>query len=104
MWFVFFAVNRFHGVVVVSDHNLGSPCLTKIRREGVLGFVAVRVVQSLRRVRVFATPWTAARQASLSLSVARTLHQAAKVLVRFGSASVLSKMLVIPEGAAGRDV
>ena len=54
MWFVFFAVNRFHGVVVLSDHNLGSPCLTKIRHEGVLGFVAVRVVQSLRRVRVFA--------------------------------------------------
>ena len=103
MWCVFFAINRFHGVVV-SDHNLGSPCLMKIRHEGVLGFVAVRVVQSLRRVRVFATPWTAARQASLSLSVARTLHQAAKVLERVGSASVLSKMIVIPEGAAGRDV
>ena len=69
-----------------------------------LGFVAVRVVQSLRRVRVFATPGAAARQASLSLGVARTLHQAAEVLVRFGSTSVLSKMLVIPEGAAGRDI
>ena len=66
--------------------------------------MAVRVVQSLHRVRVFATPWAAACQASLSLGVARTLHQAAEVLVRFGSASVLSKMLVIPEGAAGRDV
>ena len=25
-------VNRFHDVVVISDHNLGSPCLTKIRQ------------------------------------------------------------------------
>ena len=41
---------------------------------------------------------------NLRVGVARTLHQEAEVLVRFGSASVLSKMLVIPEGAAGRDV
>ena len=33
----------------------------------------VVVVQSLSRVRLFATPWTAARQASLSLTIAWSL-------------------------------
>ena len=50
------------------------------------------------------TPWTAARQASLSFTIARTSHQVANVLVHFASASDLSKMLIIPEGAEGRDV
>ena len=31
------------------------------------------VVQSLRRVRLFVTPWTAARQASLSFTISRSL-------------------------------
>ena len=33
------------------------------------------VVQSLSRVRLFATPWTAARQASLSFTVSRNLFK-----------------------------
>ena len=32
-------------------------------------------VQSLSRVRLFATPWTAARQASLSITNCRSLHK-----------------------------
>ena len=31
------------------------------------------VVQSLSRVRLFATPWTAARQASLSINISQSL-------------------------------
>ena len=36
---------------------------------------SVDVVQSLSRVRLFATPWTAARQASLSFTISRCLAQ-----------------------------
>ena len=32
-------------------------------------------VQSLRRVQLFVTPWTAARQASLSFTISRSLLQ-----------------------------
>ena len=34
---------------------------------------SVVVVQSLRRVRLFVTPWTAAQQASLSFAISRSL-------------------------------
>ena len=46
---------------VLMPRALGPPC-------GVLSFTSVSSVQSLSRVRLFATPWTAARQASLSIS------------------------------------
>ena len=36
--------------------------------------LAISSVQSLSRVRLFATPWTAAHQASLSITSPRTLH------------------------------
>ena len=36
-------------------------------------FIVVVVDQSLRRARLFATPWTAARQASLSLTISQSL-------------------------------
>ena len=36
-------------------------------------YVSVIVIQSLSRVQVFATPWTAARQASLSFTVSQSL-------------------------------
>ena len=37
------------------------------------GLRSVQLIQSLSRVRPFATPWTAARQASLSITSSRTL-------------------------------
>ena len=37
------------------------------------GLGVVVVVQSLSRVRLFATPWTAARQASLSITISWSL-------------------------------
>jgi len=38
-----------------------------------LGIVGISSVQSLSRVQLFATPWTAARQASLSIPNSRSL-------------------------------
>ena len=35
--------------------------------------IVVAVVQSLSRVRLFVTPWTAARQASLSFTISQSL-------------------------------
>ena len=46
------------------------------REEGVLrepGAAVRAAVQSLSRVRLFATPWTAARQASLSSTISQSL-------------------------------
>ena len=37
------------------------------------GWLSVAAVQSLSRVRLFATPWTAARQASLSFTISGNL-------------------------------
>ena len=42
-------------------------------KQGKSAVVAVFVVQSLSRVQLFVTPWTAARQASLSLTVSQSL-------------------------------
>ena len=44
----------------------------KHRSRYLLYFVVVVVVQSLSRVRLFATPWTAARQASLSFTISQS--------------------------------
>ena len=38
-------------------------------------FLSVVVVQSLSHVRLFATPWTAARQASLSFTISQSLFK-----------------------------
>ena len=48
----------------------GSVCLLRDAGRGRRGFSSV---QSLRRLRLFATPWTAARQASLSITNSRSL-------------------------------
>ena len=48
---------------------LGVPCIT----ECYSCFMGISSVQSLSRVRLFATPWIAARQASLSISNSRSL-------------------------------
>ena len=50
----------------------GVSALRSCPASATLIFSAV-VVQWLRRVRLFATPWTAARQASLSLTISRSL-------------------------------
>ena len=44
----------------------------KHRSRYLLYFVVVVVVQSVSRVRLFATPWTAARQASLSFTISQS--------------------------------
>ena len=53
----------------------------RLKREGIYAYICVYVsvsqfsqsVQSLSRVRLFATPWNAARQASLSITNSRSL-------------------------------
>ena len=44
-----------------------------IRMERVLGELQFSSVQSLSRVGLFVTPWTAAHQASLSIAISRSL-------------------------------
>ena len=46
-----------------------NPCQEDIQ----MGIQVSQSVQSLSRVRLFATPWTAARQASLSITIAQSL-------------------------------
>ena len=49
-------------------------CITRARIDNsVLVDTAVAAVQELSRVRLFATPWTAARQASLSFTISQSL-------------------------------
>ena len=67
----------------VTDFIFGSSkitadgdCSHEIKRHLLLGRTAMTnpsVVQSLSRVRLFATPWTAARQASLSITNSQSL-------------------------------
>ena len=70
-------------VETVTDFILGGSkisadgaCSYEIKRHVLLGRKAMTnpsVVQSLSRVRLFATPWTAARQASLSITNSQSL-------------------------------
>ena len=54
-------------------------------------------VQSLRRVRLFATPWTAARQASLSITNSRSLLKLKSIqLVMPSSHVILCRPLFLP--------
>ena len=55
------------------------------------------VVQSLSRVRLFATPWTAARQASLSVTVTWSLLKFMSIeLVMLSSDLILCHPLLLP--------
>ena len=57
---------------IVKKNKFGNPL--KIYLFGyAVGSLANSSVQSLRHVRLFATPWTAARQASLSITNSRSL-------------------------------
>ena len=49
------------------------PCLPDYLQKATVGAALVQSVQSLSRVRLFATPWTAACQASLSITNSRSL-------------------------------
>ena len=54
-------------------------------------------VQSLSRVRLFATPWTAARQASLSITNCRSLHKPMSIeSVMPSNHLILSRPLLLP--------
>ena len=60
-------------------------------RQPLLGPLSQAVVQSLSHVRLFATPWTEARQASLSITISQTslklmsIESAMPSVVRFSS-------------------
>ena len=59
------------------------------------GKVSIVVVQSLSRVRLFVTPWTAARQASLSLNNSQSLLKLILLLSIFPSIEVFSNESVL---------
>ena len=55
------------------------------------------VVQSLRHVQLFAIPWTAARQASLSFTISRSLHNLMSIeSVMLFSHLILCHLLLLP--------
>ena len=56
-----------------SGYPLRYPCLEKFHGERLQSMGSVSSVQSLSHVRLFATPWIAARQASLSITNSRSL-------------------------------
>ena len=54
--------------------NVFIPVYTTVKSEKkCLVLITVRSVQSLSRVQLFATPWTEARQASLSFTISQSL-------------------------------
>ena len=55
------------------------------------------VVQSLSRMGLFATPWTAARQTSLSFTISQSLFQ---LMFRVGDAILASHLLSSPSPPA----
>ena len=61
------------GVACVCMHS-HTQTHTETEREGLFGLF-FSSVQSLSRVRLFTTPWTAARQASLSITNSRNLFK-----------------------------
>ena len=61
------------------------------------GDIAVSVVQSLSRVRLFATPWTAACQASLSFTISWSLLKLMSIeLVMPSNHHILCHSLLLP--------
>ena len=59
--------------------------------------LSVRSVQLLSRVRLFVTPWTAARQASLSITNSRSLLKLMSVeLVMPSNHLILCRPLLLP--------
>ena len=58
-------------IVSLSRRAVTSPECKAVTEIAVI--VVVVVVQSLSRVRLFVTPWTAARLASLSFTISRSL-------------------------------
>ena len=91
----------------VTDFIFGSSkitadgdCSHEIKRHLLLGRKAMTnpsVVQSLSRVRLFATPWTAARQASLSITNSQSLLKLMSIkLVMPSSHLILCRLLLLP--------
>ena len=52
-----------------------------IKKEALRNFCVVVVVQLLSHVQLFATPWTAARQVSLSFTISRNLLKLMPIFV-----------------------
>ena len=64
---------------------------------GVRGWSVSQSVQSLSHVRLFATPWTAARQASLSITNSRSLHKPMSIVSVIPSNHlILCRPLLLP--------
>ena len=57
-----------------SEYETYTACYNLTSADSLHAFRFVTVVQSLSRVRIFATPWTVARQAPLSLGFSRQEH------------------------------
>ena len=60
-------------LVVPSPHTLPAPILTESKLFTVSDFCCCRLLFSRCRARLFATPWTAARQACLFLIISQSL-------------------------------
>ncbi|WP_207636063.1 hypothetical protein, partial [[Clostridium] symbiosum] len=57
----------------------------------------VVVVQSLSHVQLLATPWTAARQASLSITISQSLHKLMSIALAMPSNHlILCPLLLLP--------
>ena len=64
---------------------------------GVLAKASVSSVQSLSRIRLFVTPWTAARQASLSITNSQSLLKLMSIeLVMPSNHLILCRPLLFP--------
>ena len=59
---------KFWGKIISSQESYASLTTNQVRRSSKGIFRHIRSDQSLSRVRLFATPWIAARQASLSIT------------------------------------
>ena len=71
------------------------PWLTEFREFLIYAFVVI--VQSLSHVQLFVTPWTAARQASLSFTISRSLLKLMPIeLVMPSNHLVLCHPLLLP--------
>ena len=57
----------------VKEESEKSGLKLNIQKTNIMASGPISSVQSLSRVRIFVTPWTAARQSSLSITNSRTL-------------------------------
>ena len=86
--------------MVTSDHRGSNPSSAPVSSR-----TPVVDVQSLSRVWLFMTPWTAARQASLSFTISRSLHKLMSIeSVMPSNHLVLCRPLLLPSIFPGNRV